>query len=576
MLACPIPESRGVTIADLNHAIHLPVINSPNLVAFLAACTQCRQCVPACPADLSRADMVLFNKMKIEDAVPDQFLWLQQGYYTVPSGYTLDGLAQQLTQLRLFAGVAATDLRRMLLKATLRQLVPGELLCREGEFHERLYIVLQGSLEQSSTGYGGYRIPILRLGPGAFFGEMAIMADQPEPFDVIALEPAAVLEIPKAAAHRLMSQSPQFSDTINDLYTRRALWTYARKPTVLGGLSEQAIAELFDGAELRLVKAGQTIFKEGARPEDVYLVRSGFLRVSRAVPSPGGGPPTDLVLVYFREGDVFGLLPLLFSETSQAFTVSAASRSEVIQIKGAKVQQVLAKYPEARGLLGKKAMEIESAARAQGQAAVPEKASAQMGTMALPLSWDVLVAQGVAQGREVLVIDQNRCTYCNNCVDACERRHGASRLQLRGLQVENLMFPAACRHCEDPVCLLCSVNGIVRLPGGEITIVDDNCIGCGACAERCPYGNINMQPAQPPKRSIFDGLRSMLGLPGKRAAASAELDAKVPKKAVKCDLCAGYNDYACVTACPTGAAFRIDPKSISSQGAPLGLSKRTY
>jgi CRP-like cAMP-binding protein/Fe-S-cluster-containing hydrogenase component 2 len=535
--------------------------------------------------------MVLFNKMKIEDTVPDQILWLQQGPYTVPSGYTLDGLAQQLTQLRLFAGVAATDLRRVMLKATLRQLAPSELLCREGEFHERLYIVLQGSLEQSSTGYGGYRIPILRLGPGAFFGEMAIMADQPEPFDVMAVEPAAVLEIPKAAAHRLMSQSPQFADTMNDLYTRRALWTYARKPTVLGGLSEQAIGELFDGAELRLIKAGQTIFKEGARPEDVYLVRSGFLRVSRSVPSPAGvagatgpspagatgptgAPAGDLVLVYFREGDVFGLLPLLFSETSQAFTVSAASRSEVIQIKGAKVRQVLARYPEARGVLGKKAMEIESAARAQGQAAVPEKASAQMGTMALPLSWDVLVAQGVAQGREVLVIDQNRCTYCNNCVDSCERRHGASRLQLRGLQVENLMFPAACRHCEDPVCLLCSVNGIVRLPGGEITIVEDNCIGCGACAERCPYGNISMQPAQPPKRSIFDGLRSMLGLPGKRASSPSDLDAKVPKKAIKCDLCAGYDDYACVTACPTGAAFRIDPKSISSQGAPLGLSAR--
>ena len=29
--------------------------------------------------------------------------------------------------------------------------------------------------------------------------------------------------------------------------------------------------------------------------------------------------------------------------------------------------------------------------------------------------------------------------------------------------------------------------------------------------------------------------------------------------AVKCDLCAGYDDYACVTACPVGAAFRIDP-----------------
>jgi Fe-S-cluster-containing hydrogenase component 2 len=29
--------------------------------------------------------------------------------------------------------------------------------------------------------------------------------------------------------------------------------------------------------------------------------------------------------------------------------------------------------------------------------------------------------------------------------------------------------------------------------------------------------------------------------------------------AVKCDLCEGYDDYACVRACPVGAAMRIDP-----------------
>jgi Fe-S-cluster-containing hydrogenase component 2 len=29
--------------------------------------------------------------------------------------------------------------------------------------------------------------------------------------------------------------------------------------------------------------------------------------------------------------------------------------------------------------------------------------------------------------------------------------------------------------------------------------------------------------------------------------------------AVKCDLCAGYDYYACVHACPVGAAMRIDP-----------------
>jgi Fe-S-cluster-containing hydrogenase component 2 len=31
------------------------------------------------------------------------------------------------------------------------------------------------------------------------------------------------------------------------------------------------------------------------------------------------------------------------------------------------------------------------------------------------------------------------------------------------------------------------------------------------------------------------------------------------KVAIKCDLCAGYENQACVQACPTGAALRVQP-----------------
>jgi Fe-S-cluster-containing hydrogenase component 2 len=173
----------------------------------------------------------------------------------------------------------------------------------------------------------------------------------------------------------------------------------------------------------------------------------------------------------------------------------------------------------------------------------------------------VLVEEGILSGREILVIDQNRCTSCGNCIDACERRHGYSRLQLRGLQVENYMFPTACRHCSDPACLLCSVNGIVRLPSGEIKIVEDNCIGCGACADRCPYGNISMHPIEKPKQGLVFSILNFLAGSSLRERALEEVDPKTQRIAVKCDLCAGHSDYACVTACPVAAAFRIDPGS---------------
>src|SRR5690606_39085345 len=166
LLACPLPDARQVSIGELNAAIHQPVIEQPNVIQFVTACTQCQQCVPACPADLSRARMVLLNKLKVDDAVEDYELMLQAHNVTIASGWTLNALSQNLTGLQLFMGTASGDLRRMLMKSTLRFLVPGEDLCREGTFLERLCVVLTGSLDQSAAG-----LHILSLAPGSFFGE---------------------------------------------------------------------------------------------------------------------------------------------------------------------------------------------------------------------------------------------------------------------------------------------------------------------------------------------------------------------------------------------------------------------
>jgi Fe-S-cluster-containing hydrogenase component 2 len=98
--------------------------------------------------------------------------------------------------------------------------------------------------------------------------------------------------------------------------------------------------------------------------------------------------------------------------------------------------------------------------------------------------------------------------------------------------------------------LLCSVNGIVRKPDGEITIVTDNCIGCGACSERCPYGNIRMHDRKP--KNAWTSFITSIGL------YKPEHHTR-DRVAVKCNLCEGHDDYACVRACPVGAAMRIDP-----------------
>ena len=570
LLACPIAQSKAVTIAELNAAIFAPTIAHRHVAEFVTACTQCKQCVPACPSDLNRAEMVLLNKLKVENSVADFELSLQARTTTFPSGMTLDGLAQKLTELELFAGANAQALRRLILKSTLRMLVPGETLCQEGEFHERLSVVLDGSLEQTSRGPRGERIHILVIGPGAFFGEMGVLADAAEPFGVSARERSIVLEAPKVAVLALMDLCPDFGDALQSLYARRALFSYARQPRGLGALPEAALEELLMAAELVLVPAGSVLFSAGDAPRDFYLVRNGILRARRDTAT---GP---VVLTYFREGNVFGVLGLLHRDPTHRYTVEAVSRAEVIRIPGALLGQILSRHPAAYGpLLG--GFEHEQLARtldvgslpaapvSGGRDSIPGRPSLPVSSARLgeetrsPMVEGVLMEAGLASGREVLVIDQTRCTGCGNCIDACERRHGYSRLQLRGIQVDTYMFPTACRHCSDPACLMCSVNGIVRLPSGEIKIVKENCIGCGACAERCPYGNISMHPVEHEKPGFFPSLLDFLAGKRARTEALAALDPKVQRIAVKCDLCAGHHDYACVTACPVAAAFRVDP-----------------
>ena len=196
-----------------------------------------------------------------------------------------------------------------------------------------------------------------------------------------------------------------------------------------------------------------------------------------------------------------------------------------------------------------------------------------------------LVSDGVVEGTEVLVIDLDKCIHCNECEEACARRHGHSRMNRTGMVVGNISIATACRQCQDPVCLLCSRAGIARLPNGEVYITE-SCIGCGICAERCPYGAISIVNVDEPKATptswqrfstffskgagkertrqylpvtnvaTLDNHRVAAGPLEQPSDAYEELRKKV---AIKCDLCAGYSDQACVQACPVGAAIRVQP-----------------
>jgi len=176
-----------------------------------------------------------------------------------------------------------------------------------------------------------------------------------------------------------------------------------------------------------------------------------------------------------------------------------------------------------------------------------------------------LLGEGLGEATDTLLIDETLCIGCDNCEQACAETHnGLSRLdRAAGKSFASIHVPIACRHCENPHCMKdCPPNAIHRAADGQVFIAD-TCIGCGNCQANCPYDVIRMTYDAPSKPGLLQWLLLGRG-PGPGDPGHFEPDARAKakgKRAVKCDAC--VNDplgYACVRACPTGAAQRVDPE----------------
>ena len=95
------------------------------------------------------------------------------------------------------------------------------------------------------------------------------------------------------------------------------------KMTILAGLSEKQLYELFRVLEKVSYRAGQKIFEQGDEPSYIYIIKSG--RVKLSVSEDG----TDLELVVFEQGRCFGEASVIGVQPHGA-TATAMEATELI------------------------------------------------------------------------------------------------------------------------------------------------------------------------------------------------------------------------------------------------------
>jgi len=516
-----------------------------------STCISCGECMVSCPTG------ALTNKGVAGTAIA--------------AGRDAQSLtAEELHRLPVFAGVSGTFLELNRGAIVKRRFRKGEVICREGEFGSTAFYILEGKAQVSIATpiahvktQGGaqgffkrlssvlvgreedkreeeardrsipidasvdlsYGNPVAELGPGDLFGEMTCMNFYPRSATVRAESDVVAYEMLRNVLD-IMMKNKTFRAQIEQNYRRRALETHLRGVPMFADLSPDFIEHLKESVELVRYAPGQVIARQGEAADSFYLVRIGFVKISEEY--PGG----ELVLAYLSRGDYFGEIGLLGGGVRTA-TCTALDHVEVVKIPGDDFRQMVERFPSVRAGL-------------EAVAAERRAANAQRMQMVHSVPIEQFLSQGLMEAQSLLILDLQKCTRCDACVNACADAHdGVTRLVREGLRFENFLVATSCRQCRDPLCMVgCPVGSIRRRNSLEV-IIEDWCIGCGLCARNCPYGNINLHP--------FEVMAEDEEHAGRRKAV-------VQQKATSCDLCTHLKEPSCVYACPHDAAHRVDPR----------------
>jgi len=517
-----------------------------------STCISCGECMVSCPTGAITNRSVVGTTIAIG-----------------PETKVLD--PEELLKLPVFKGVSGTFLELNKGAIVKRRFKKGDIICKEGEFGATAFYILEGKAQVSISApiahvktQGGsqgffkrltsslvgraenpregethdktipidasvdlsYGNPIAELGPGDLFGEMTCMNFYPRSATVRAESDVVVFEMLRNVLD-IMMKNKSFKAQVDENYVKRALENHLRGVPMFADLSPDFIEHLKQSVELQRFTPGQVIVRQGDPADSFYLVRIGFVKVSEHY--PGG----ELVLAYLSRGDYFGEIGLLGGGVRTA-TCTALDHVEIVRISGDDFRAMVERFPSVRQ--GLQAVATERLAQNHMRMATVES---------VPI--DTFLSQGLMEAQSLLILDLQKCTRCDACVNACADAHdGVTRLVRDGLRFDNYLVATSCRQCRDPLCMVgCPVGSIRRRNSLEV-IIEDWCIGCGLCARNCPYGNINLHPFKVDAKGHLEP--------------SFE-KAVIKQKATSCDLCTNLEEPSCVYACPHDAAHRVDPRT---------------
>lgn len=272
---------------------------------------------------------------------PDPVAAARAAAEVASSTTSLTELPALFPPLPLLSELAPDSFARVLQTARVLRLPHGAAVVREGEPGTSFFLVAAGHVRVYNTDALGKHSELARLGEGAIFGELALVAAQPRSASVEVVGEADLIELGAEALRAAAGDLPQLAEALDRFTRERLLKNLLATSPLFRPFSPQQrvdLARRFTGHD---VAPGTCIIREGDPGRGLYVVLAGEVEVLK------GEEPFETTLATLRSGDVFGEIALVRGTPATA-TVRAARPSTVLFLAREYFERLIAALPEMR------------------------------------------------------------------------------------------------------------------------------------------------------------------------------------------------------------------------------------
>jgi CRP-like cAMP-binding protein len=267
------------------------------------------------------------------------------GAETAARGATLRA---ELANIPLFGDLDPASLHTLIRQVRVVSLEAGQVLFRQGDPANSLYVVVDGAVVPIAEGPRRRKLAVLER--GEFFGEIGLMTKQPRNATIEALVDSKLLAIDRRVLWKLIEQQPSVAQGVLRFLRSRLIDRQIRTNLFFSAFAHaqrEAVARQFRFLE---VDEGGTVVESGRPPEGLFVVLSGSLSVVERCESG------DKELAALELGDVFGGLSLIDGRAAPADVV-ATDKCWLVVLGEGRFRRILEANPRLDRVLRRLALE---------------------------------------------------------------------------------------------------------------------------------------------------------------------------------------------------------------------------